>query len=94
MPYIKQNDRTKFSDLECEIMTTPITTPGELNYLITRLIQKYAKSHGKKYQAYNDVIGALEGAKLELYRRFVSSYEDDKIEFNGDVNNITGGDYE
>jgi hypothetical protein len=34
---------------------------------------------------YNDAIGALEGAKLELYRRYVSAYEDDKIKENGDV---------
>jgi len=33
----------------------------------------------------NDAIGALEGAKLELYRRVISKYEDKKIMENGDV---------
>lgn len=31
------------------------------------------------------MVGALESAKLELYRRKVSPYEDQKIEANGDV---------
>jgi hypothetical protein len=34
---------------------------------------------------YNDVIGALECCKLELYRRMVAPYENTKIKENGDV---------
>ena len=30
-------------------------------------------------------MGALEGVKLEMYRRKISAYEDRKIEMNGDV---------
>jgi len=30
-------------------------------------------------------MGALEGAKLELYRRKVAIYEEEKIKENGDV---------
>ena len=33
----------------------------------------------------NAIIGALECAKLELYRRVAAPYEDDKIIENGDV---------
>jgi len=33
----------------------------------------------------NAIIGALECAKLELYRRVAAPYEDDKIAENGDV---------
>jgi hypothetical protein len=39
----------------------------------------------KDYQAINDCLGALEGAKLELYRRVAAPYEDRKIQENGDV---------
>lgn len=79
MPYIKKVFR---EDLK---KRTP-ETAGELNYEITCLIQTYIKNNGKDYQNINDVIGALEGAKLEFYRRIVAPYEDLKIEENGDVN--------
>lgn len=57
---------------------------GELNYCITKLILEYFNTH-HDYQGINDIVGALEGAKLEFYRRHVVPYEDVKIEVNGDV---------
>lgn len=87
MPYIKQEDRQKYekslSDLSALLDAN--TTAGDLNYLVTRLAHAYAKSHGTSYRTFNDVVGALEGAKLELYRRGVAPYEDKKIIENGDV---------
>ena len=58
---------------------------GELNYLFTEICQFYWIENGQNYQAFNDIIGALEGCKLELYRRMVAPYEDQKIKENGDV---------
>ena len=58
---------------------------GDLNYAITKLINNYIKDHGQSYMILNDVVGALECAKLELYRRVIGPYEDQKIEENGDV---------
>jgi hypothetical protein len=40
---------------------------------------------GKNYQTVNDIVGALEGAKMEFYRRAAAPYEDLKIKENGDV---------
>jgi hypothetical protein len=40
---------------------------------------------GLSYQTINDIVGALEGAKLEFYRRVAVPYEDKKIIENGDV---------
>ena len=40
---------------------------------------------GNSYATINDIIGALEGAKMEFYRRVVAPYEDEKIKENGDV---------
>jgi hypothetical protein len=37
------------------------------------------------YSKINEVIGVLECAKQELYRRVASPYEDSKKEANGDV---------
>jgi len=61
---------------------------GELNYLITLLINDYITDHGLRYSKINDIIGALEGAKAEFQRRIVGPYEDKKIEENGDVYTI------
>jgi len=79
MPYIKEQQRKEL-DLGC----VPANA-GELNYAIHHIISEYMKMRDVSYQAYNDVIGALEAAKLELYRRRVASYEDYKIEENGDI---------
>jgi uncharacterized protein DUF6899 len=64
--------------------------PGELNFMITRLIVEYIKGDDRapvalNYQRINDVIGALEGAKLEFYRRVAVPYENAKMAENGDV---------
>ena len=84
MPYIKKQDREKFEDVL--LYKLPDTeTSGELNYLITMVCQNYLHSKGVSYQTFNDIIGALEGSKLELYRRQLSVYEDKKIIENGDV---------
>jgi len=63
----------------------PPENPGELNFLITHMCNNYIKFRGENYQHYNDIIGALEGSKLEIYRRLISKYEDKKIKENGDV---------
>lgn len=60
-------------------------TAGELNWLISAGLDAYVKGHGLSYQTLADCISALEGAKLEFYRRVVGPYEDKKIEQNGDV---------
>ena len=85
MPYIKQEDRNKFADLTKQIDRVTIDTPGELNYLFTKLAITYMVDRGLSYQTINDIVGALEGAKLEFYRRVAERYETDKINVNGDV---------
>lgn len=79
MPYIKPYERDYF-----EPHGPAATTPGELNFQITCLIKKYLGDN-LSYSLINDVMGALEGAKLEFYRRVAAPYEDDKILENGDV---------
>lgn len=78
MPYINQEQRQA---------QLPPWTVGELNYTLTRLIDQFIMCHGKSYGTLNAVIGVLECAKLELYRRVVSPYEDKKMSENGDVYN-------
>jgi hypothetical protein len=86
MPYIKELDKQeieKFANLST--IGCRCKNAGELNYTITRIIQGYFSQNGGRYQQINDVVGALEGAKLEFYRRLVADYENQKIVENGDV---------
>jgi len=85
MPYIKQKDRDRFKDLESELIFAVPQNAGELNYLFTRIANQYLFKKNENYQAFNDLIGALEGAKMELNRRRVAPYEDQKIKENGDL---------
>jgi hypothetical protein len=83
MPYINPEDRLHILADE-----KSISTPGELNYFISTLINWYINEKGKNYATLNEVIGVLECAKLELYRRIAAPYEDSKIQQNGDVYTI------
>ena len=93
MPYIKKEDRNRIITLQDSfgggtykrVSLDAIETPGEMNYAITEMIINYLDRKGTSYTNMNEVVGVLECAKLELYRRKVSDYEDEKIEENGDV---------
>jgi hypothetical protein len=83
VPYIpidRRNDLTEFA--------AEPATPGELNYMITQAVLDYQGCHGLSYQTINDILGALEGAKLEYYRRIALPYEDKKRIENGEVYEI------
>ena len=79
VPYIKKDRR------EGLLAGYDIETPGELNFLITTLCKDYLDQRGLSYQTINNVIGALEGAKLEFYRRVAVPFEEDAITRNGDI---------
>jgi hypothetical protein len=79
MPYIPKFRR------EDILIDGTTNGPGELNFLITSLCVEYIEQHGLSYQTVNDIVGALEGAKLEFYARVARPYEDRKIKENGDV---------
>lgn len=87
MPYIDQGARNRLEHFLKAMHLTEVNNAGELNYLITCLVQTYIvnRGDGVNYQGFNDAIGALEGAKLELYRRAAAPYEDGKMVQNGEV---------
>jgi hypothetical protein len=80
MPYITSEHRLALKRPDEHLLN-----PGELNYLITMLIKRYIHGHGLSYCTINDIVGALECAKLEFYRRIVGPYENGKQVENGDV---------
>lgn len=84
MPYINKNERTVWDIwMSNEVRPQNITKCGTLNYIITKLCLHYLNRQGECYQTYNDIIGVLECAKQEFYRKKISSYEDFKEKQNG-----------
>ena len=83
MPYIKKEFREGL-DVRNQGHGSAAAA-GELNFQFTTLALQYFKENGENYQAINDIVGALEGAKLEFYRRVAAPYEEGKIKENGDV---------
>lgn len=80
MPYVGKQARA-----ELNVRTDrDVHTAGELNFAITRLVDQFLGAT-PRYQDFNDAIGALEGAKLELYAKVVRPYEDKKEAENGTV---------
>ena len=80
MPYISKDRRPNILDVyPCG------WTYGDFNYFVTNTIKNFIEVKGESYELYNSLIGMLECCKLELYRRKVALYEDQKIEQNGDV---------
>ena len=82
MPYVIPADR---GPIDLFLDDIAIETPGELNYAITKLVHTYLTSKGTSYGVLNEIVGVLECAKQEFYRRKVVPYEDVKIRENGDV---------
>ena len=80
MPYLAPNRR-----LEIDEWSATPSTPGELNYVITRQTHDYLRLKGLSYANINEVVGVLECAKQEFYRRIVAPYEDEKMRENGDI---------
>ena len=80
-PHISPDERERvFKTLEFPMMAEP----GTLNFVITKAIQAYLSQKPQvRYADYNEVIGVLECAKMELYRLVISKYEDLKIKQHG-----------
>jgi hypothetical protein len=78
MPYLNAENRER-------VERHGPDSPGELNYLLTRLAVMYLQRRGSSYATLNEVMGALECCKLEFYRRAAVPYEMRKIDENGDV---------
>lgn len=82
MPYIKQERREA---LQAGLVEAKDLSAGDLNFLITGLLKMFLLSKPPSYENLNAAVGALECAKIELYRRIAAPYEDFKIATNGDV---------
>lgn len=79
MPYINEEHREALKQGKKAIIA------GELNYQMSQLVKSYISMKGRSYTTFNEIVGVLECLKMELYRRKVSTYEDEKMSENGDV---------
>jgi hypothetical protein len=86
MPYIPQTQR---NDINSDILANGLdfvpANAGELNFTVSTFIANYIKAKGLKYAVVNEMVGALECAKMELNRVIIGPYEDIKIAENGPV---------
>lgn len=85
MPYIKQSRREELLSKMQDLLSVKNLSQGDLNYIISKLLHTHLENKGCNYATCNDIIGVLECAKLEFYRKIVSPYEDTKIIENGDL---------
>ena len=79
MPYLITGVRASLDDGRKALIG------GELNYQICKLINDFFAARSLTYGTLNEAIGALECAKLEVYRRVAAPYEDRKAMANGEV---------
>jgi len=91
MPYIPQDNRTVY-DLDIErlldtIARQTLVSPGELNYIISRLVWSRFNER-PSYTRANELVGVLECVKAEFIRRKLNGYEDGKIAENGDLKEV------
>jgi len=93
MPYLTDDARAKIDDHINDIIdvliNTDVSVPGGLNYAICRVADGVIAAKGESYSQYNTLLGSLEAAKLEIYRRMVAPYEDAKSYQNGEVFTIS-----
>lgn len=87
MPYIPKEKRVLI-DPEIEELISNLryrkADVGMLNYTISRLLKTWWE-FDPCYKTGNDIMGVMDCAKSEFYRRTLSPYEDKKIQENGDI---------
>lgn len=83
VPYIDQKSREKF---EIPLFNIPeITTKGELEYCISKLMNEYMRLRAPTYSNLHDTVYAAQHCADEFRRRFLDSREDYVKGINGDV---------
>ena len=108
MPYITEERRNEMVELPSftpfkssrrnlgVAMGEAMENGGDLQYMLAEVIQRYLERKGLRYARCEEVMGALDGASKEFYRKVVAPYEETKIRENGlvyDLTRMTSTDY-
>lgn len=83
MPYISANRREDI-DSPLRDANESIETVGDLTFALTQLVVRWI-ARDLSYSQQAAALGALEATKLEIARRVLAPYEDEKRLQNGDV---------
>jgi len=71
MPYINH-------EVDIEATCYEWNGVGVLNCAISLVLSNYIKAQGLSYSTINDIVGALDCAKMEFYRKVAVPYEERK----------------
>ena len=83
MPYIPEEERTKFNDM---ITATPsMKSKGELEYILYKTAITYMEDKVYNYTNMHDVVSAIQHVAHEFQRRYLDIREDQAIKENGDI---------
>jgi len=87
VPYIRREERERLDPAIEQLLrilrnAEPEHLDGRLNYVVSRLLLGL---YPPRYYNYNRAMGVLACISHEFYRRFMASYEDEKIKENGDI---------
>lgn len=85
MPYIPK-DRRLAIGLSIKSMPQNV---GELTFTLAALLNEYMKLKGLKYQTIAEILGALEGCKLDFQNQILHPYEETKAIMAGDVYDLS-----
>lgn len=88
MPYIKKEKRAILDPAVEELVEAFVKLDdagfaGNLNYVVSKLLADLYPA--PNYQRFNDMVGAQECCKLELYRKRIAPYEELKERENGPI---------
>ena len=81
MPYIEQ-DKREVLDSNIDALGRLLSFDGDLNYVLFALCKRFVPP---SYNNYKNYIGEIVECSMEIRRRMLSEYEDEKIFKNGDV---------
>lgn len=83
MPYIPRERRVELGP-DAKKLARKLRNGGELNFAITTMLLEFLPDN-PRYSDFSGVLGDVVSAMLELYRRRIADYENQKCALNGDV---------
>jgi len=85
MPYIKENEKTKWLNSLLLLPQMKGLAKGEFTYFFYKIAKIYLGQVGRSYTNISTILSCLDDAKEELRRQEMNPYEDIKKATNGDV---------
>jgi hypothetical protein len=90
MPYVAPSVREHI-DKEIEALVTRLIEidwdSGAINYAFSRIVWTWFKRR-RRYATIKDILGTLDAVSKEFYRRRAVGYEAEKIDENGDLEEV------